>query len=142
MFWQAILFNNMFSLFQVKVYLIFSFIEISHTVRNTDNCLEPDNLIELTRKLARDNLNFHNSYYMLAPLRSAWEKKTVNIIQLYLSIKLHLIWKYMVEENVQNICRHQSRSWFQLVPYSENSIMTLQEYQGQSFKRSACLSNV
>lgn len=75
LFWQAILFNNMFSLFQVKVYLIFSFIEISHTVRNTDNCLEPDNLIELARKLARDNLNFHNSYYMLAPLRSAWEKK-------------------------------------------------------------------
>jgi hypothetical protein len=65
----------MFSLFQVKVYLIFSFIEISHTVRNTDNCLEPDNLIELARKLARDNLNFHNSYYMLAPLRSAWGKK-------------------------------------------------------------------
>jgi hypothetical protein len=45
-------------------------------------------------------------------------------------------------DHVHNICRHQSRRWFQLVPYSGNSIMTLQEYQGQSFKRSACVSNV
>ncbi|CAC5382008.1 unnamed protein product [Mytilus coruscus] len=38
-------------------------------------CEEPDNLLEIARRLYENNINLHNSYYMLEPPRNAIEQE-------------------------------------------------------------------